>query len=201
VYGAPTMVVYHAHRQFAGNRNWALTQVVAAELPPESVLRSVRDVVGTLDPELVVHRPAPMAEVIERGASRERFALVLMGAFALISLLLAALGLYGVLAYAVRQRTREIGIRIALGATAAQARAVVFRQAAVVVALGLAAGLGGALMLGRWLAALAFGISPSDPRILLATALVLTFVAIVAAWLPAQRAARIQPTVAMQEGQ
>ena len=201
VYGAPTMVVYHAHRQFAGNRNWALTQVVAAELPVESVLRSVRDAVATLDPELVVHRPTPMADVIDRGASRERFALVLMGTFALISLLLAALGLYGVLAYTVRQRTREIGIRIALGATAAQARALVFRQAAVVVGLGLAAGLGGALMLGRWLAALAFGISPSDPRILMATALLLTLVAIIAAWLPAQRAARVQPRIAMQEGQ
>jgi ABC-type antimicrobial peptide transport system permease subunit len=195
------MVVYHAHRQFAGNRNWALTQVVAAELPMESVLRSVRDAVATLDPELVVHRPTPMADVIDRGASRERFALVLMGTFALISLLLAALGLYVVLAYTVRQRTREIGIRIALGATAAQARALVFRQAAVVVGLGLAAGLGGALMLGRWLAALAFGVSPSDPRILMATALLLTLVAIIATWLPAQRAARVQPRIAMQEGQ
>jgi putative ABC transport system permease protein len=201
VYGAPTMVVYHAHRQFAGNRNWALTQVVAAGLPVESVLRSVRDAVATLDPELVVHRATPMADVIDRGASRERFALVLMGTFALISLLLAALGLYGVLAYTVRQRTREIGIRIALGATAAQARVLVFRQAAVVVGLGLAAGLAGALMLGRWLATLAFGISPSDPRILMATALLLTLVAVSAAWLPAQRAARVQPRIAMQEGQ
>ena len=123
-----------------------------------------------------------------------------MGAFALISLVLAALGLYGVLAYTVRQRTTEIGIRIALGATAAQVRALVFRQAAVVVSLGVAAGLAGALVLGRWLDALAFGISPSDPRILMATALVLALVAIVAAWLPAQRAARVEPRIAMQDG-
>jgi hypothetical protein len=112
-----------------------------------------------------------MAEVVDRGRSRERFVLVLMGAFAVIALALAALGLYGVLAYAVRQRSTEIGIRIALGATAGQVRAPVFRQAAVVVSLGVAAGLAGALVLGRWLEALAFGIAASDPRILMGSRL------------------------------
>jgi predicted permease len=200
VYGAPAMVVYHAHRQFADNRNWALTQVVAAERGPEQLLSAAGAEVAGLDPELVVHRPAPLTDVVGRGASRERFSLVLMSAFALVSLVLAALGLFGVLAYTVRQRTREIGIRMALGATGTQARALVFRQAAMVVALGLAAGLAGALVLGRWLAALAFGISPSDPRILTAAALALALAAIAAAWLPAQRAARVQPRIAMQEG-
>ena len=142
-----------------------------------------------------------MAEVVGRGTSRERFALVLMGAFAVVALALAALGLYGVLAYAVRQRSTEIGIRMALGATAGQVRALVFRQAAAVVSLGVAAGLAGALVLGRWLEALAFGIAPSDPRILMASAVVLALVAFVAAWVPAQRAARVAPRTAMQGGQ
>jgi putative ABC transport system permease protein len=97
----------------------------------------------------VVYRPAPMTEVIGRGASPERFALVLMGTFALVSVLLAALGLRGVLALTVRQRTSEIVIRMALGASAEQARTLVFRPAAGVVVLGLAAGLTGALTLGR----------------------------------------------------
>ena len=201
VYGAPTMAVYHPHRQFANDRNWALTQVVAAERPTGELLSAVRDEVARLDPELVVHRPAPMSDVVGRGASRERFALVLVGAFALISLVLAALGLYGVLAYTVRERTAEIGIRMALGATAAQVRALVFRQAAVFVSLGVVAGVAGALVLGRWLSALVFEVSPSDPRILLATALVLAAVAVLAAWLPAQRAARVEPRMAMQDGQ
>ena len=160
----------------------------------------MRREVARLDPELVVHRPATMAEVVDRGTSRERFALVLMGAFALIALALAALGIYGVLAYAVRQRSTEIGIRIALGATAGQVRALVFRQAAAVVSLGVAAGLAGAFVLGRWLEALAFGIAPSDPRILTASAVVLALVALVAAWLPAQRATRVEPRIAMQGG-
>ena len=141
VYGAPTLVVYHAHRQFADNRNWALSQVVATELPPERMLAAVRAAIAALDPELVVHRPAPMTEVVGRGSSRERFALVLMGAFAGVSLLLAALGLYGVLAYTVRQRTQEIGIRMALGASAAQVRALMLRQAALVLGVGLVAGI------------------------------------------------------------
>jgi putative ABC transport system permease protein len=85
-----------------------------------------------LDPELVVHRAAPMTEVVGRGKSRERFALVLIAAFGM-SLLLASVGLYGVLAYAVRQRTQEIGVRIAVGATAAHIRLTVLRQASFVL--------------------------------------------------------------------
>ena len=198
VYGVPTMIVYHAHRQFAANRNWALTQVVASDRSPEDLLSAVRGEVARLDPELVVYRPATMAEIVGRGTSRERFALVLMGAFALVAVALAALGLYGVLAYTVRQRSTEIGIRIALGATGAHVRALVFRQAALVAGVGVAAGLGGALALGRWLGALAFGIAPADPRILSASAVLLALVALLAAWLPARRAARSAPRMMMQ---
>jgi len=201
VYGAPTMVVYHAHRQFAGNRNWALMQVVATERTPQELLGDVRREVRRFDPELVVYRPATMAEVVGRGTERERFALVLMGTFAVIALALAALGIYGVIAYAVRQRSTEIGIRIALGATGGQVRALVFRQAVVIVVIGVAAGLTGTFVLGRWLEALAFGIAPSDPRILTASAAVLALVAFVAAWVPAQRAARVAPRIAMHDSQ
>jgi len=200
VYGSPTMVVYHPHRQFAGNRNWALTQVVATGRSPEELLPEVRREVAALDPELVVHRPATMADVMDRGTSRARFVLVLMGSFAAVALALASFGLYGVLAYAVRQRSTEIGIRIALGATAGQVRALVFRQAAAVIGLGIVAGVAGALVLGRWLAALAFGIAPSDPRVLIASAVMLGLVALIATWLPAQRAARAEPRTAMQDG-
>lgn len=136
VYGAPALTVYHAHRQFADDRNWALSQVVATDRPPERILGDVRAAIAAMDPELVVHRAAPMTEVVGRGTRRERFALILMGAFAGVSLMLAAIGLYGTLAYAVRQRTQEIGIRMALGATAAQIRLMVVRQAGFVLGTG-----------------------------------------------------------------
>jgi predicted permease len=200
VYGAPTMVVYRAHRQFADNRNWALTQVVATERSAEELLRVVREELARIDPALVLHRPAPMSDVLERGTSRERFALVLMGTFAVTALALAALGLYGVLAYAVRQRSAEIGIRIALGATAGQVRALVLRQAASVVGVGVALGLAGAALLGEWVETLAFGIAATDPAILAASAALLAAVALVATWVPAKRASRVEARIVMQEG-
>jgi ABC-type antimicrobial peptide transport system permease subunit len=152
-----------------------------------------------MDPELVVHRAASMGEVVGRGTRREQFALVLMGAFAGVSLLLAALGLYGVLAYAVRQRTQEIGIRMALGATASQVRWTILRQASLVLGTGVLAGTVGALLFGRWLTSLAFQISPWDARILLTAVLLLTITGAVATWLPARRASRVPPGIAMQE--
>jgi ABC-type antimicrobial peptide transport system permease subunit len=199
VYGTPTMVVYRPHRQFANDRNWALTQVVASDRSADELLTAVRQEVARMNPELVVHRPMTMSEVMRRGAARERFALVLMATFAVIALALAALGIYGVLAYAVRQRTTEIGIRVALGATGGHVRALVLRQAGVVVGIGVVAGLAGALALGRWLEVLAFGITPSDPRLLLVSTVVLVGVAIIAAWIPARRAALVDPSIAMHE--
>jgi predicted permease len=199
VYGAPALVVYHAHRQFADDRNWPLSQVVAGSVPTDLLLPAVRDVVARFDRELVVYRPSAMTEVVGRGRERERFALMLMGTFAGVALLLAAIGLYGVLSYTVRERTAEIGIRMALGATSTQVRALVLKQAVAVVGIGLAVGTGGGLLLGGWLSALAFEVSPSDPRILAAPAALLTIIGLLSAWLPARRASRVEPTIAMRD--
>jgi putative ABC transport system permease protein len=201
VYGRPSMVVYHAHRQFAGNRNWSLTQVAATTRSPGDLITAVREQVRRLDPELVVHRPALLAEIVGRGAGRERFALALMAAFALVAVALAALGLYGMLAHGVRQRSTEIGIRLALGASATCVRALILRQAAVVVTIGLVSGLFASLALSRWLESLLFEVKPGDPTVVLACALLLTAVAALAAWLPAQRATRLDPKAVMQIGQ
>jgi putative ABC transport system permease protein len=200
VYGTRALTVYHAHRQFADNRNWALMQAIRTALPPEQALQRARSAVAAIDPDLVVHRAAPLSEVVGRGTRRERFTLALMASFAGISVLLAAIGLYGVLAYSVRQRTQEIGIRIALGASVAQVRLEILRHAASVVSAGLLAGTCGALAFGRWLTVLAFEIHPSDPRILFAATALLATTGLIAAWLPARRASRIAPRIAMQEG-
>lgn len=197
-HGSPALIVYHANSNLVVPRT-RLAYVVAAELPPERILRDVRAEVAALDPELVVYNAAPMPEVVGRGVSRERFVLVLMGAFAVVALTLAALGLYGVLAYTVRSRTQEIGIRIALGASIGNVRALVLRQAAVVVGIGLIAGTGGALALGRTLSSLVFETSPSDPRIIAAMALLLAITALLSAWLPVRRASQVDPLIAMQE--
>lgn len=195
--GAPATGVYHLHSQFAENRNWALTYLVRSDAAPEDLVAPARAALRAMDPELVLHRPAPLTEVLGRGTAQRRFALVLMLAFAGVAVLLAALGLYGVLSYTVRMRTREMGLRIALGASAAHVRGLVLRQAALVTGLGIVAGTFGALALGRWLSSLAFEVNPTDPRIIAATALLLTFVALGSAWLPAWRASRVEPRIAM----
>jgi len=197
--GAAFPAVYQAHRQFADNRNWALTQVVATKLPPQQILPAVRAEVAALDPQIVVHRAAPLAEVLGRGVARERFALVLMGAFAIVAVALTAIGLYGVLAYSVRQRTQEFGIRMALGATAVHVRGLVLRQAAVVIGSGIALGIAGALMVGRWLSTLVYETSLYDPHLFVATISLLVVVALFSAWLPTWRASRVQPRIAMHD--
>jgi putative ABC transport system permease protein len=197
-HGGPAPGVYHAHRQFADNRNWALAQVVSARLPLEQLLPAVRGAVAALDSQLVVHRATSLSEVVGRGVSRERFALVLMAAFALVAMGLASVGLYGVLAYSVRQRTHEFGIRMALGATASHVRGLVLRQAAVVLGIGLAIGTVGAFAIGRWLAALV-ETGPRSPGLLVATVALLAAVTLLSAWLPAWRASRVDPGAAMHE--
>jgi putative ABC transport system permease protein len=197
--GTPAPGIYHAHLQFADNRNWALTGIVASSLPSDQVLTAVRAELAALDPDLVVYRAAPLAEVVGRGIARESFALVLMTAFAGVALLLATVGLYGVLAYTVRQRAHEIGIRMVLGATAANIRKLVLRQGVSVVVLGVAFGVGGAFASGRLLSALLYETAPTDPRVLIATVLPLCAAALLAVWLPARRASRVEPRVAMQD--
>ncbi|MGH7477311.1 MAG: FtsX-like permease family protein [Longimicrobiales bacterium] len=186
---------YHVDREIERN--------LARGLSPEEARRAARRGFG--DPGAVkaeareTWRWRWVDELAQDVGSRERFALVLMAAFAAVALMLAALGLYGVLAYTMRQRTQEIGIRIALGATASHVRMLVLHQAAVVVGLGLVVGIAGALVLGRWLSALVFEISPRDPRIFLATSLVLAMAALLSAWIPTRHASRVDPRIAIQE--
>src|SRR5262249_32193788 len=112
---APAMV-YHLHRQFAADRNWALTEVVACTRPAAAVLDDVRRELRALDPALVLYQPRLLSEVVGTSIAQERFATFAVGAYALVALVLAAVGLYGLLSHMVGLRRREIGIRLALGA-------------------------------------------------------------------------------------
>lgn len=190
--------VYHAHVQFAGDRNWELTQVVATAKAPESVAPAVRRVVASIDPRLVMHRTATLAGAIGRGEAQRSFTLRLLASFALMSLGLAALGLFGVLSYGVKLRTREIGIRVALGAQRGAISRMVLRQGISMTAAGVGIGVVGALAASRLMASLVFHVSPVDPLVLAGSALCLALVATLAAYLPARRATAVDPRTALQ---
>jgi predicted permease len=185
--------IYHAHRQFAGDRNWALTQVVSTTGNVDAVAASARRVLDTMDPQLVMYRPAPLDDVLGRGNATRLFTLRLLLAFAGVAISLAILGLYGVLAYAVRLRAREFGIRMALGASPSAIRSMVLRQGIVVTSAGLAVGVLGAAALSRVMTSLLFHVRPMEPTVLVATALVMGGVGLLAAYVPAHQATAADP--------
>jgi len=131
-----------------------------------------------------------LKEIVAKSVSQRRFILVVIGGFANAALLLAAIGLFGVLGYAVSQRTREIGVRMALGARQRDVIAMVLGQGMRIVLIGLGLGLAGALALTRLLQGLLFEVKPTDPITFIAVPLILVAVALFACWLPARRAAR-----------
>ena len=194
----PPAIVYHLHRQFAADRNWALTAVVASNRPAASVLDDVRRELRTLDPALVLHQPRLLSEVVGRSIAQERFAMLVVGVYALLALMLAAVGLYGLLSYMVGTRQREIGIRLALGAQLRSVRSLVVREGAVLAVAGVIAGLGASLAATRALSTLLFGVSARDPLTFGLAAAALLAIATTATWLPARTATRIDPMDALR---
>jgi putative ABC transport system permease protein len=194
----PPAIVYHLHRQFAADRNWALTTVVAFNRPASAVLDDVRRELRTLDPALVLHQPRLLSEVVGRAVAQERFAMLVVGAYALLALMLAAVGLYGLLSYMVGTRQREIGIRLALGAQLRSVRSLVVREGAVLAVAGVIVGLGAAVVATRALSTLLYGVSARDPLTFGLAAAALLAIATTATWLPARTATRIDPMHALR---
>ena len=164
----------------------------------ESTAAGVRGAVQALDAELPVEAVRNMDELLSRSVAEPRFRTALIGLFAGVAVLLAALGAYGLLSYAVRQRTREMGIRMALGAQRKDVLGLVMRDGMRLAMLGTLAGLGGALLLGRFLSGMLFGVGPADPVTYLSVLALILLVALVACFVPARRATRVQPTVALR---
>jgi putative ABC transport system permease protein len=183
----------HAQR-FPG----AMDVVVRGAGEPAALGTMIRAEVRAMDADLPVHALRPMDEYVTAALAQPRFTLTLAGAFGTIALLLAVVGLYGVVSYAVGQRTREFGIRLALGARPQGILWLVLRQGARLAALGLIIGLAGAGLLGAALAGLLFGVRPGDPLAFAAAPLLLALVALVACWLPARRATRTDPAVTLR---
>jgi ABC-type antimicrobial peptide transport system permease subunit len=172
--------------------------VLRTDVPPRSLAAAAERVVHELDPELPVVRLATLEELVARSISQPRFYTLLLAAFASSALFLAALGLFGVMSYAVAQRTRELSVRLALGARPQALLRMVLREAMALGLAGAALGLLGALLLSRSLATLLYSVSPSDPVTLAATAAVLVATTLVAGYLPARRATRVDPVVALR---
>ena len=189
------MAMYLPHLQFPTR---ALNVVVRSSQPPEAMAEPVRQQIRALDPDLPVYRVKSMEARVAASLAERRFSMLLLGLFALLALGLAMLGVYGVMAYFVAQGARELGIRMALGASPRAILGLVVGQGAGVAALGLVLGLAGAVALGRFMETLLFGVGTRDPITFVAMPLVLAVVALVACYVPARRATRINPTVALR---
>lgn len=192
-YGTVVPLVYLPHDQFADNRNWALNQVVAWRGAAADGPARIRAEVAAIDPALVVYDAKPLSDVAAEALSRQRFTLLLMGAFAGTALLLATAGLYGVISYAVRQQTHEIGVRIAVGARYTDIVALILGRALRLAGTGIALGLLAVIPLTGWLRTLLFEVPVTDPSVLAIVAAGLLAVAWAAAYVPSRRAARLDP--------
>lgn len=166
---------------------------------PSGLIPDVRAAVAAVDPALAATGVQPLGELVDSALAPDRFVTVLLSLFALTALLLAAVGIYGVVSYGVARRMREMGIRMALGAQGVDVLALVLRGTAVMAATGLALGIVGSLAMGRFVGSLLFDVRPNDPATIAATALILGGVALLAAWIPARRARRADPVVVLKE--
>ena len=174
-----------------------LTLTVRTAVDPITLTGPIRQAVARIDPHLPFYAPETMADRVSESLVTRRTPMVLLAGFAGVALLLAAVGIYGILTYSVTQRTRELGIRMALGSTPAELSRLVVSQGVKVLSLGLAIGLGGSVLLVRLIQSLLYGVQPTDPGVLLSVALTLALVGVAACLMPARRAARIDPTVAL----
>jgi putative ABC transport system permease protein len=175
-----------------------MTIVVRTAGEPLAVVGAVREVVRRAGGEIPVYDITTMPRRIAASLGGRRFTLTLLGAFAATALLLAAVGLYGVVAYGVTRRTREFGVRVALGARSSGVVGLVLRQGLALVGLGIVLGVPAAALLTRSMGSLLYDVGPSDPATLVAVSGVLLAVAALAAWVPARRAARIDPMEALR---
>jgi cell division protein FtsX len=193
---APRPTIYVNYRQ----RSRTVRQfyvVIRTSGRPDAVASAARRVLRTLDPTMPP-RFRTLSEVFSASLEARRFGLILVGIFSVTALVLALTGIYGVTAYAVAQRTREIGVRMALGASRGEILGMVLKQGAATGGIGVSLGVIGALALTRWMQSQLFGVSATDPATFFGVALLLVFVSLIACWFPGRLAARMDPMVALR---
>jgi putative ABC transport system permease protein len=175
-----------------------MTLVVRTEQRPESLLSAVRAQIHSLDPDQAVFQVATMDQLLADSIALRRFVMLLLASFAAVALLLAAVGIYGVIAYSVSQRTHEIGVRMALGAQARDVLGLVMGQGLILVAVGLVLGAVAGMVMTRLLDSLLFGVGAGDAVTFASVALLLAIIAMLACYIPARRAMRVDPMVALR---
>src|SRR5438132_1536194 len=190
--------VAEMYMPFAQQPQSSMALMIRATNKPESVVAAVRREVQALDKNQLVHSIRTLESVMSEAVAAPRFRTSLLGVFAVVALILAVAGIYGVMSYAVTQRTREIGIRMALGARAADVLKLIVRNGMGPVLLGVALGLAGAIGLTRLMASFLFGVTPTDAVTLATVTVGLVLVALIACCLPARRAAKVDPLVALR---
>ena len=197
-YGLDTsgrIAVYMPHTQAVSR---ALYVTVRTNSEPEAVAAAVRQQVRELDPNLPIYRMRPMGALVDASISTQRFAMRILGVFALIALVLAAIGIHAVMAHVVSQGTREIGIRLALGATGREIIRLVFRHGLTMAIVGIGVGFAGAAGLTRLMRSLIFGVDPVDAATYAAVGVLLGAIAVIATLIPALRASRVDPVVSLR---
>jgi putative ABC transport system permease protein len=181
-----------------GAGGWTESLVIRADRDPSSLVAAVREKIHEFDSGLAVSRAASMDQLLSDSLAQQRFTTLLLGAFAALALLLAAVGIYGVVSYGVSRRTQEIGIRMALGAQPGDVSRLIVRQGLTLVLAGAAIGLVGALALSRWIGSLLFEVKPTDPLTFIAVTILLLGTAFAACYIPGRRAMRVDPMVALR---
>jgi putative ABC transport system permease protein len=184
----------------AGFISWgALTFVLRTDDPnPIRLAPEVRRAIWAINPNIVISEVVTMRERVAAGMRVERDSALLFGLFALAALVMAAIGVYGVAAYAIAQRTKEIGVRVALGAARRDVRRLVLGQTLTPTLIGVSVGIGAAVLLTRLVASMVYGVTPLDPWTFAVAVAVLVTVALTGTWMPARRATRIDPIVALR---
>ena len=193
----PRPQVFVPYRQANGMEN--ITMYVRTAQDPDGVMQSIRRAVAAIDPRVPIYSVSTMEDVVQRSVVNERLIAGLSATLSTIATLLAVVGLYGVIAYTVTRRTREIGIRMALGALGSQIASGVLREAGMLVVVGLGLGFGAAWWLGRYVESQLYGVTPADPATIALAAAALMSVGVVAALVPARRASRVSPMAALRE--
>jgi putative ABC transport system permease protein len=193
---APEIYVVYTQKQWPSMLNMRVALRTKAN--PASITGSAREAIHSLDPELPLAKVVTLATLVDDSLSQPRFAMLLLASFGVLALLLASIGMYGVISYSVMQRTQEIGIRMALGADRRKVFAMILGQGARLAGLGISIGLVAALGLTRIMASFLFGVRPTDPLTFAAVSLLLVGIALLACYLPARRATQVDPMLALR---